>query len=875
MAKLAVIDNSLDFDSHYETIQAILNEAYKNFTFDFSGQKGIGSDYDEVDTATQKAFDKWMSYYDRLISLSQSKYDQIQNEIDMAEKQGKIAGKSYYDAQKTIAEEQLGLLGEQKSKLEEYIGYVDENGEWIAGIYEVGSDEWYDAANQLADLEGQLDDVTMTLQDISDAIAQVDWVLFDEAHKRFGNLHDDLSSMRDLIAPNGEEDWFDDDGMWTDKGTAYLATYVNDLKMYEGQLFEVSEKLKDYELDYAGNEADYKNLGIDSEQELYDTREKLKDQQFDYQKAINDTTKSVKDMYDSQINAIEEWANEAVDAYNDYISVVKEALDAERDLHDFKRSTQEDTKNISQLERRLSALSGSTDAGDIAEARKLQAELNKAKEDLNEKYYDHAKDAQSKALDDEASAYEKTMNRFVEKQRTALDTAYQNVDTFMDAVIGAVSLNAPSIVSAYNTLGTAVDAAIIDPWSEIATAMGDAERDGLSIMNSWVGEDGIFYNFAESATDLLGMPWTSLTGEGSPVSAFEDSVTNAMSGIKSSIETNLLNPETGALSQLYTKLQAIIDKAQEAGVELDSVDDNPPKTKDTTCSVCGHDPCTCKADALATAKSKAISAGQKYINEHNMLEGDRNRWGQDSNFLALFSEYEKLGGNRADVISQLKGKETPATKAMKESGWTNANALGLGGGTYTAAEYKSRIITGTDGQTYLKLKDFSSGKANGGYSKLGEGYDYTIDRNGNYVVDAFWFKPTYHYAKGTLGTSKDSWAITDEPWFGDELTMYATPEGTLSYMRAGSTVLPADITANLVEWGKLNPNMMNMPNATPNISMISNSINKPEFNLNVDNFLRCDNVSQDSLPELKQFVKTEMNNLIRQMNYSLKKSGAR
>ena len=129
------------------------------------------------------------------------------------------------------------------------------------------------------------------------------------------------------------------------------------------------------------------------------------------------------------------------------------------------------------------------------------------------------------------------------------------------------------------------------------------------------------------------------------------------------------------------------------------------------------------------------------------------------------------------------------------------------------------------------------------------------------------------YAKGTMGTTSDQWMLTDE--LGDELVMYATPEGTLSYARVGTTVIPADITQNLVEWGKLNPNMMNMPNATPNINMINNAVNKPEFNFNVDKFLHCDNVTQDSLPELKQFVKTEMNNLVKNMNYAIKGKGGR
>ncbi len=87
---------------------------------------------------------------------------------------------------------------------------------------------------------------------------------------------------------------------------------------------------------------------------------------------------------------------------------------------------------------------------------------------------------------------------------------------------------------------------------------------------------------------------------------------------------------------------------------------------------------------------------------------------------------------------------------MQKSGWTDTNEVGHGGGTYTAREYNSRTVLGTDGETYLRLKDFSAGEANGGYSKLNEGYSYTVNGQGDYEVDAFWFEPTYHYHKGGL-----------------------------------------------------------------------------------------------------------------------------
>ena len=134
--------------------------------------------------------------------------------------------------------------------------------------------------------------------------------------------------------------------------------------------------------------------------------------------------------------------------------------------------------------------------------------------------------------------------------------------------------------------------------------------------------------------------------------------------------------------------------------------------------------------------------------------------------------------------------------------------------------------------------------------------------------------PAAIYAKGTLNTTKDEWAITDESWIGEEITLAAGKNGQLQYLKKGSAVMPADISANLVEWGKINPNMMNMPNTTQGINIVSNAVNKPEVKFDIESFLHIDNVSQDTLPELKKFVSEQLEKFTKQMNYGLRRIGA-
>lgn len=740
------------------------------------------------------AFKEAMDYWENRIGAEQSRFEQVQNEIDLLEKQGKKAGEGYYEEQIASENRRLKLLEQQKAEAQKYLKQ-----------FKTGSDEWWDAANTLNDIENEIDGVTASIQDLADAIAEVNWYQIEEPLKRFDDLTDTLGNMRDLIAPNGEEDWFDDEGMWTEKGAAVAGTYITEIAFDEKSLKQTQDTLAQLSKPYEGNEQYYKDLGlsIDSEQDLYDRKAEFQKKEQDYQKNIIDNQQAIADMYESQIDAIEEWANEAVGAYQDYIDVVKEALDAERDLYEFKKDVQKQTKDIASLERRIASLSGSDNAADIAERRKLEAELYEAREGLDDTYYTHAKDAQQQALEDESAAYEESMNKFIEGLRTSLETALLDMDLFMQGVTSAVMTNAPAIIEQYNGLGIALDGAIIDPWTEAANAITKfGGVDGLGVMNSWVTEGGAIYKFDTEATKLLKSPWE----EGKKAAdSFNDAIDTAMGSVVGSIRTNVSNSIT-ELNKLKT--------------EMDKINDT-----------------TVKPSVTGVAATSGTAYGQPSSNDIKALQGVLN-----DVFSAGIKVDGKLGPSTTAAIK----------KAQKIIGVTQDGKYGTG--------TREAMIK------YIDSK-ITSMQQLPGSSMIGQGVQlYKLAKSA---------LPNAFHAKGTLGTKRDELAITDESWIGEEITLAAGKNGQLQYLKKGSAVLPSDIATNLVEWGKLNPNMMNISSPTAGINMISSCINKPEVKLDIENFLRCDNVSQDTLPELKRFVNEQMNSLVKQLNYSLKKSGAR
>ena len=769
--------------SQVYAIRDLTNKSVANIANSFSSS-GNTAKADASD-----AFQKAMEYWENRIGANQARYEQVQNEIDLLEKKGKMAGEGYYQEQIKLENQRLKLLESQKAEAKKFLRTFKE-----------GSDEWWEAANTLNDLEGEIDSVTASIQDLNDAMDQIHWDIFDKTHERFGNLASQLQTIRDLLSAD-EDSFFNDEGEWTETGVAVLGTYIQELEMYENALKMVQDEIKNLNIN-----------DFDSEQEYYDKKQELIEQEQDYAKSVSDSQQSVVDMYESQIDAVEEYTSELVDAYNEYIDVVKESLDAERDLYEFRKDIQKQTKDIASLERRIASLSGSDNAADIAERRKLEAELNEAKESLNDSYYDHAKDAQSEALDDEAEAYEESMTNYIDTLREKLDQAKLNMDLFMEQVTTAVTMNAGTVLTEYTNTGIAIDKALTEPWANAAKKMKEHEGNTLPLMNTWTQPGGAFYNFKTTATDQLQSPWTA--GENA-ANSFKTSIDAAMVSVLKSVKSNVSSSIT-ELDKLKTEMNKINDTTVKPTVT----------TGGNTGGNTGGDASKENIKALQNLLNYMFNAGLK-------VDGI---WGKNTE-TALTKAQTKMFA----YLSGLGYRSLPVGKTGKFDDATRRLML-----QYIDA-YISQLKAGAYGVS----------------GSVGQGLQLYQSLKKQV--------PVAFHAKGILGTKKDEWAITDESWIGEEITLAAGKNGQLQYLKKGSAVMPADISANLVEWGKLDPNMMNIGGIGTNLNMISNAVIQPNYEFNFDSLVHVDHCDEGTLKNLEKMVDTKINDFSKQLNYSIKK----
>lgn len=124
------------------------------------------------------------------------------------------------------------------------------------------------------------------------------------------------------------------------------------------------------------------------------------------------------------------------------------------------------------------------------------------------------------------------------------------------------------------------------------------------------------------------------------------------------------------------------------------------------------------------------------------------------------------------------------------------------------------------------------------------------------------------HAKGTLGTPRNELALIDE--LGEELVLNAGPNGRLQYLTKGTSVIPANLTERLMEWGELDPSEM-LRRSAPVMSaphLVNNNFN---INLDFGSLVHIDNCSESAIPDVQKLVKQEVNNMVKGLNQSIKR----
>lgn len=395
----------------------------------------------------------------------------------------------------------------------------------------------------------------------------------------------------------------------------------------------------------------------------------------------------------------------------------------------------------------------------------------------------------------------------------------------------------------------------------------------------------------------------------SEAKAYEDTMTKMVEGMRTSLEQATLDMDTflGNVTTMVTlNAGAILTEYQNTGVELDPALTTPWVNAKNAVGDYSEDALdlmnkwtqggffTTFPNAVGNSLSSPWGVGTKAVDAftisvENAMEDvveqiESNISIAKGNLDSLYKQIIETEERAANItVDPPKNPDPPKETEQK--------------GTLDLKKQRTGVVdAGANGVSIVIQKKDVSGRTEtiGGYKYLRaqDGYYYDFDsvKKGGDVYTIVpgtkrWKKKTgstktsvsstsnksqmLMYAKGTTGTTRDQWAITDEPKFGDELVLIPGKDGNLSFMRKGTGVVPADMTQKLFELAQIPTSDLMNKNLTAIVPNITKNDFKNEFNF--ESLVHVDTVDSDTLPKLEKMVDKKIDDFSRALNYSLKK----
>jgi DNA repair exonuclease SbcCD ATPase subunit len=764
---------------------------------------------------TKSKWDELIDKYERELALIINERDLVQAEIDKAEANGGQASKEMYDDLIRLQLEEKKLLEDKKAELEAYLAEYGDS---------IDPETWTEYNDEINATAVAIKECTTNIYDFAQSLRDIDMHYFEQATEEISRLAEEIDFVMGLFE---DEEMSDEAGNWTEAGITkinllrdQMTAYAGLAKMWGDRLTELQGMTKGENGLYAFDEKTKNDIAADFES-MFNSGKIDKATYDAYMQQLNDAWTAggfSEEIYN-------EWVNEAEDGMRDAISGQKDTRDKLLDMWDEYIDKIEEgvQKEIEAYEDLINAQKEELDAArELHDFRKQVANDSKDIQELERRI---ASLSGSTAASDVAER-RKLQAQLRDKQGELDDRYYDHAH---DARSNALDDEANAFAEAKNRyVENMREAAKDTEW--VVNEMLTNGIFNADVANAFLTRIHDTYNVPLSP-ELTG-PWAAaateaekfknqvgiIAGEGIP-----PSVTMISDDIRNKLATNDAN---NPWNQAITMADKYADFLTDNEFSLDN--------KDMTTFEGQINSIISKWKAVKTAADNAYAAQNRTYN----VGGDPN-----------------VGAEPDDD-----GEGT------QKKYYTTAT-LNLGSGhvltTTQSADTKTAAESAAKTDILRQYADFHERR---GVSQ--EQYE------------SFWKKQwqkkveynTQYYAKGTTGTPRDEWTITDE--LGPELTMYATPEGTLSFMRAGSTVVPAEITKNLVEWGQFTPDALNLGGGV-NVNMINNAVNKPEFNFAFDALVKAENITEETLPAVKKFITQELNRFTKELNYALKGKGAR
>lgn len=459
------------------------SEAYKNaikYTEALKVQEkalyDLKTAQEECTTALREAkkekFDNVATKYENYIGEIQNDKTDIDNQIAEIEATGARLDKNFYKAQRELTRT------EQKKREKELDAlYVRLENMRKAGME--GSDDWFDALDEIQNVQNAISECTQEMYELNNAITDLHYDKFNDIADAISRIIDEQEFLQGLFAHEKSAD--EETGGLTEAGIARLGSISS--QYYASQEIADRTKAEIDELEKILAKGADANGQFGSGDRRFNSLDDLEAKIQELYGTWQDNIQSTYDLQSELVDVMKEKYEAELAYVNSLIDAQKEALQAEKDLHDYQRTIDSKVNDIQTIEKQIIAYQGDSSEEGMARLHKLQKELNEKKDDLQETEYDRMISDSMETLTQLSEEYSETISKkmddFYGLFKEGIGKANTNLSSIDDYLSKVASSNGytTETVGLFTGVSGSIKSSIETATTVIETAINNSDTD--------------------------------------------------------------------------------------------------------------------------------------------------------------------------------------------------------------------------------------------------------------------------------------------------------------------------------------------------------------------------------------------------------------
>ena len=389
----------------------------------------------------KQRFDMIATQFNNALGMLTTEMDQVEKQMSIIEEAGYIAGKSFYEELAKGEAEHAKALVKEYNTLNQALNN--------SGV-EKYSDDWFEMAAGIQEVENALLDSQQALIEYANALRELDWKAFDRGQEAIGKLTSESDFLIDLMS--GEK-LYNENGSLTAEGYATQGLHMVNYDTYMSQARDYAAELKEVNALLAEDPNNQKLL------ERYD---ELTEKQREAIKGAQAEKEAIKDL-------ISEGYDEMLSYFDELISARKDALKAASDLRDYQNTVSEQTAEIEKYQQLLVGYNGEGSEETQAVIQKAKDSLIQAEKELAETEYD-------KYISDQ----EAMLDTFSDELSQWVNERLDNIDGLLKQAVIDTNAKADSIGATLgeklDTFGSTLSDSMTNIWSGTGGAKEVSEK---------------------------------------------------------------------------------------------------------------------------------------------------------------------------------------------------------------------------------------------------------------------------------------------------------------------------------------------------------------------------------------------------------------